>query len=57
MLAERLKASGYVDTVGRPAVGTKALSPALKVIIGKSLRTVQRYLNEDNEKGVASRII
>jgi ParB family transcriptional regulator, chromosome partitioning protein len=57
MLAERLKAAGYVDTVGRPAVGAKALSPALKVIIGKSLRTVQRYLNEDNEKGMTNDVL
>jgi ParB family transcriptional regulator, chromosome partitioning protein len=47
VLAERLKAAGYVDTKGRPALGEKALRPALKVIIGKSIRTVQRYLNED----------
>lgn len=57
MLAERLKAAGYVDTVGRPAVGAKALSPALKVIIGKSLRTVQRYLNEDNEQGMTNDVL
>jgi ParB family transcriptional regulator, chromosome partitioning protein len=52
VLAERLKAAGYVDTVGRPAAGDKALSPALKVIIGKSLRTVQRYLSDDKEKSM-----
>jgi ParB family transcriptional regulator, chromosome partitioning protein len=57
MLAERLKAAGYMDTVGRPAVGAKALSPALKVIIGKSLRTVQRYLNENNEKGMTNGVL
>jgi ParB family transcriptional regulator, chromosome partitioning protein len=50
VLAERLKAAGYVDTVGRPALGEKALNPALKVIIGKSIRTVQRYLNEPEER-------
>jgi ParB family transcriptional regulator, chromosome partitioning protein len=50
VLAERLKSAGYVDTNGRPALGEKALRPALKVIIGKSIRTIQRYLNEGLEK-------
>ena len=49
-LAEKLKLSGYVDTKGRPALGSKALRPALEVIIGKSQRTVRRYLNEDIEQ-------
>jgi ParB family transcriptional regulator, chromosome partitioning protein len=49
-LAERLKSAGYVDTKGRPALGEKPLRPALQVIIGKSIRTVQRYLNEAEEK-------
>lgn len=48
-LADRLRANGYVDQPGRPIKGTKALRPALEVIIGKSLRTVQRYLNEDGK--------
>ncbi|MBW4444740.1 MAG: ParB/RepB/Spo0J family partition protein [Plectolyngbya sp. WJT66-NPBG17] len=46
-LANRLRSAGYVDQPGRPTKGTKALRPALKVIMGKSLRTVQRYLNEE----------
>jgi ParB family transcriptional regulator, chromosome partitioning protein len=45
-LAERLVEAGYVDVKGRPAKGEKALRPALEVIIGKSIRTVRRYLNE-----------
>lgn len=49
-LADRLRAAGYIDQPGRPAKGTKALRPALEVIIGKSLRTVQRYLNQEEEK-------
>ena len=49
-LAERLKSAGYSDTQGRPLKGDKPLRPALQVIIGKSLRTVQRYLNETTEK-------
>jgi ParB family transcriptional regulator, chromosome partitioning protein len=57
VLAERLKASGYVDLKGRPALGEKALRPALKVIIGKSLRTVQRYLNETEEKSMTNVVL
>jgi ParB family chromosome partitioning protein len=45
-LAERLVEAGYVDVKGRPTKGAKALRPALEVIIGKSIRTVRRYLNE-----------
>ena len=48
-LAEQLKLAGYVDTKGRPALGEKALRPALEVIIGKSQRTVRRYLNESDD--------
>lgn len=50
VLAERLKSAGYSDTQGRPALGDKPLRPALTVIIGKSIRTVRRYLNEPEEK-------
>jgi len=46
LLAERLVEAGYVDVKGRPTKGAKALRPALEVIIGKSIRTVRRYLNE-----------
>lgn len=49
-LAERLQAAGYVYQRGRPVKGAKPLRPALEVIIGKSLRTVQRYLNRHEEK-------
>lgn len=48
-VADRLRAAGYSDVKGRPRKGDKPLMPALQVIIGKSLRTVQRYLNEDEE--------
>ena len=37
---------------GRPAKGEKALRPALEVIMGKSLRTVRRYLNEESTESV-----
>lgn len=51
-LAEKLKDAGYEDVKGRPSKGGKALRPALEVIIGKSIRTVRRYLNNDTEKSV-----
>ena len=51
-LAEKLKEAGYVDVKGRPPTNKKALRPALEVIIGKSLRTVRRYLNAEIEKSV-----
>jgi ParB family transcriptional regulator, chromosome partitioning protein len=49
-LAARLKSAGYSDTQGRPSKGDKPLRPSLRVIIGKSIRTVQRYLNDTTEK-------
>ncbi len=55
-LAERLRAAGYVDVKGRPTKGEKALRPALEVIVGKSLRTVRRYLNEEAESVTSDRL-
>lgn len=49
-LAERLRAAGYVDRRGRPKEGELRLKPALEVIIGKSARTVQRLLYENDDK-------
>lgn len=49
-IAERLRQSGYLDLKGRPKKGSKALMPALTVVVGKSIRTVQRYLNETPEE-------
>jgi ParB family chromosome partitioning protein len=46
-LAERLRQAGYVDSPGRPKEGEKRLRPALEIIVGKSLRSVRRYLTED----------
>lgn len=46
-LAERLRAAGYVDTPGRPTKDEKRLRPALEVIVGKSLRSVRRYLTDE----------
>lgn len=53
-LAETLRQAGYVDVKGRPAKEQKALRPALELIVGKSLRTVRRYLNTDTEKSVTN---
>jgi ParB family transcriptional regulator, chromosome partitioning protein len=53
-VAEKLKAAGYRSTVGRPKRGEKALKPALSVIFGKSLRTVERYLEEKDEEEIPS---
>lgn len=46
-LADRLRVAGYVDTPGRPTKSEKRLRPALEVIVGKSLRSVRRYLTEE----------
>ncbi|MBD2120184.1 ParB/RepB/Spo0J family partition protein [Trichocoleus sp. FACHB-262] len=45
-IADRLRESGYVDVKGRPKKGQKALMPALAVVVGKHLRTIQRYLGD-----------
>jgi len=49
-IAELLRTAGYLDLKGRPKKGEKALMPALTVVVGKSIRTVQRYLNEAQEE-------
>ena len=54
VLAERLKSAGYSDTQDRPMKGNKPLRPALKVIIGKSIKTVQRYLNDAIETSTSN---
>ena len=46
-LAARLRASGFKDTRGRPKAGQRALTPTLEAILGKSRRTVQRLLSEE----------
>ena len=46
-LAEKLRRAGYTDTPGRPKKGEKRLRPALELIVGKSLTTLRRYLNEE----------
>ena len=49
-LADRLKASGYISTRGKPKAGDKPLVPALQIIVGKSRRTLMRYLARNNTK-------
>ncbi len=49
-IAERLRAVGYGEVKGRPKKEQKALMPALAVVVGKHLRTVQRYLSDENDK-------
>jgi ParB family transcriptional regulator, chromosome partitioning protein len=57
-LADRLRDAGYVDVKGRPAKDRKALRPALEVIVGKSIRTIRRYLNlEDPESRTNVRLL
>lgn len=49
-IAKRLRDAGYKDTPGKPKKGEKRLKPAIQTIIGKSMRTVERYLaSEKNE--------
>ncbi|MBE9030475.1 ParB/RepB/Spo0J family partition protein [filamentous cyanobacterium LEGE 11480] len=49
-LADRLKAVGYNFTSGRPKKGQKSLIPSLSVIVGKSDKTIRRYLSSDTRK-------
>lgn len=53
-IADRLRESGYVDVKGRPRKGQKALMPALAVVVGKHLRTIQRYLEDDQPQEKAT---
>jgi ParB family transcriptional regulator, chromosome partitioning protein len=46
-IADRLKASGYTEVKGRPKRNQKPLMPALAVVVGKNLRTIQRYLADE----------
>ena len=55
-LADRLKQAGYEDLAGRPAKGQKSVVLALSTIIGKSDKTVRRYLldNQPSKGGQMS---
>lgn len=47
-LAQSLREGGYRFNVGRPKPGETALAPTLAVATGMSLRTVRRYLADQN---------
>lgn len=53
-LADRLIEAGYRHLEGRPKKGEKALAPSLALIIGKSQRTVERYLANSHKKTPSS---
>lgn len=44
-LADRLRAAGFQGTAGRPRKGGRALLPALGAVVGRSKRTLLRYLD------------
>jgi ParB family transcriptional regulator, chromosome partitioning protein len=48
-LALRLRTAGFHHTRGRASAGQKSLAPTLAVIVGKSIRTVERYLAGTSE--------
>lgn len=54
-LADRLVQAGYRNTRGKPKAGEKALKPAIALIIGKSTKTVQRYLNPTDLNQISKR--
>lgn len=43
-LADRLEAAGYHRSKGRAKRGQKSVGPTLAMIVGKSQRTIERYL-------------
>ena len=45
-LYQRLVEAGYTDRRGKPKPGEKAARPVIATVIGRSLRTVRRILNE-----------
>ncbi|MBW4566134.1 MAG: ParB N-terminal domain-containing protein [Mojavia pulchra JT2-VF2] len=60
-IAERLRTAGFIDVKGRPKKGQKPLMPALGVVVGKNLRTVQRYFetnqNTNQEKSTTDVVL
>lgn len=48
-LADRLIAAGYRNIKGKPKLGQKAVAPTLALIVGKSQRTIERYLAKDSK--------
>ncbi|MEM7769836.1 MAG: hypothetical protein AAF327_04925 [Cyanobacteria bacterium P01_A01_bin.37] len=49
-IANRLLDAGFVEVKGRPKKDEKTLLPALSAVVGKSIRTLQRYLEEPEEE-------
>lgn len=49
-LADRLEAAGYHRSKGRAKQGQKSVGPTLAVIVGKSQRTIERYLSSSENK-------
>lgn len=57
-IAEHLKSAGYEAVKGRPKKGHKALMPAVSVVVGKNIRTIQRYMNgEQNSKSTTDVVL
>lgn len=52
-LADRLEAAGYHRAKGRAKRGQKSVGPTLAMIVGKSQRTIERYL-ATNDSGPSS---
>lgn len=51
-LYHRLLDAGYTIRPGKPKKGEKPLKPALAVIIGKSVKTVERLLKKNKQEGL-----
>ena len=49
-IADRFREAGFSGDRGRPAKGQQPLIPALMAVVGKSRRTVSRYLEEENSQ-------
>lgn len=49
-LADRLEAAGYHRAKGRAKRGQKSVGPTLAMIVGKSQRTIERYLTTDDSR-------
>jgi ParB family transcriptional regulator, chromosome partitioning protein len=47
-LADRLKAAGYQFQKGGQRKGAKGVAPTLALIVGKSQRTIERYLSQSD---------
>jgi hypothetical protein len=47
-LANRLKAAGYQFQQGGQRKGAKGVAPTLAIIVGKSQRTIERYLSQSD---------